>query len=322
METRTPRVAGQLQRLGHGETGERDPLAPATKTMAHSRNFSVAQTEVGASNRLTGARGSVGLPTGASSGEGLTSSGPIGNKRKASMAPARAGDLFRDPSVQMDPLSNYIESKAQLPPRGSAQGSGVINNAFNTAQSDNTAHLKKIHRSELLPAIGTSRRLMQLEGDGVLAAANPFKVAAGTERALALGERSREADKLAKLKFQLVQREAEGADYLANMSRKRLNLKEDRTAVLGEIRQIPAAVSFLAPHMDFSTRKPRHSPSPSDTLGAEQAGLALQLRTPATTRHKSVAKTRNGPGSTLLPIAESIANQISPLRGAAGQDLD
>ena len=93
---------------------------------------------------------------------------------------------------------------------------------------------------------------MQLEADDPKPPANPFKVASGTERVLALGERSREAEKLARLKFQLIQKEAQGREYVANMSRKRLNLKEDRTAVLSDIRAIPTAVPYLAPHMDFS----------------------------------------------------------------------
>jgi len=129
-----------------------------------------------------------------------------------------------------------------------------------------------------------------MEGSGGLhgvptAAANPFRVAAGTERVLALGERSREAEKLARLKFQLIQKEAEGQEYLANMARKRLGMKEDRSAVLGDIRAIPASVPYLAPHLDFSQRKPRHSPSPSEAQSTGQMALAPQLRTPATTRH-------------------------------------
>ena len=91
-----------------------------------------------------------------------------------------------------------------------------------------------------------------MEADDPQPPPNPFKVAAGTERVLALGERSREAEKLARLKFQLLQKEAHGRDYVANMSRKRLNLKEDRSAVITDIRAIPTDVNYLAPHMDFS----------------------------------------------------------------------
>lgn len=49
---------------------------------------------------------------------------------------------------------------------------------------------------------------------------NPFKVPFGTERSLALGERKREAEKLERLKFRLIQQEAQGVEYSANLSRK------------------------------------------------------------------------------------------------------
>ena len=49
--------------------------------------------------------------------------------------------------------------------------------------------------------------------------------------------------------------------------------------------------------------------------------MPMALKTPLTTRHKSVAG-RNLAGNTLVPIAESIANAISPLKDQDGQDLD
>ena len=104
-----------------------------------------------------------------------------------------------------------------------------------------------------------------MEADDPQPPTNPFKVASGTERVLALGERSREAEKLARLKFQLIQKEAQGREYVANMSRKRLNMKEDRSAVISDIKAIPTAIPYLAPHMDFSQRKPRRSPSPTES---------------------------------------------------------
>ena len=226
MEIHTPKIAGGLQqkqqRLTRNET-DATPMALGGK-FGQSRNLSVIHTDADAllppkPGKFSKARGSLGLATGATSGEMLSASGPS-QKRKASVAPPQASELFRDPSVQMDSHNNYIDSRMVLNKHGGAPG------AFNTAQSDNTAHVKKIHRSEFLPTISNSRRLMQLETDDtVLSALNPFKVAAGTERVLALGERSREADKLARLKFQLVQKEAEGPEYVANMSKKQLNLK-------------------------------------------------------------------------------------------------
>ena len=170
--------------------------------------------------------------------------------RKTSVAHPNANELFRDPSVQMDSHNNYIDSKIGLHKQSMAQSGAP--GAFQTAQSDNTAHVKKVHRSDFLPTISNSRRLMQLEMDDPQPPPNPFKVAAGTERALALGERSREAEKLARLKFQLIQKEAQGREYVANMSRKRLGLGEDRSGVISDIRAIPTAVPYLAPHMDFS----------------------------------------------------------------------
>ena len=65
---------------------------------------------------------------------------------------------------------------------------------------------------------------------------NPFKVASGTERVLAMGERKREAEKIAKLKFALIQKEASGNSYLDNLARKRPNLIEDRSGIISDIK--------------------------------------------------------------------------------------
>ena len=135
METRTPRVGGQPQRLGRNETEEGPPGMLQPK-MGHSRNLSVMHTDADALGprklgKISAARGSVGLPTGATSGEVLTDSGPA-RKRKTSVAPTRAPELFRDPSVQMAPDSNYIDSKAQLHSKPGLFNSGAPG-AFATA---------------------------------------------------------------------------------------------------------------------------------------------------------------------------------------------
>ena len=98
----------------------------------------------------------MGLPTGATSGAMLSDSVPS-HTRKQSLAIPNPTELFRDPSVQMDYHNNYInigDSKVGL------NHQSIVPGALNTAQSDNTAHIKKIHRSEFLPTISNSRRLM------------------------------------------------------------------------------------------------------------------------------------------------------------------
>lgn len=116
----------------------------------------------------------------------------------------------------MDMQNNYIDTKISI-----KKNTGLQSGAFMTAKSENTANIRKINKSDfLLPTISNSRRLMQLDNEEENRLPNPFKIPFGTERSLALGERKREADKLERLKFRLIQQEAQGAEYSANLSRK------------------------------------------------------------------------------------------------------
>ena len=54
----------------------------------------------------------------------------------------------------------------------------------------------KIKKSEFLPTISLGRRLMELEGEQIMEATNPFKIEPNTERVLAYGERARELEQL------------------------------------------------------------------------------------------------------------------------------
>ena len=99
----------------------------------------------------------MGLPTGATSGAMLSDSVPsYAHTRKASVAIPNPTELFRDPSVQMDHYNNYINIESKI----GLNKQSIIPAALNTTQSDNTAHIKKIHRSDFLPTISNSRRLM------------------------------------------------------------------------------------------------------------------------------------------------------------------
>ena len=138
----------------------------------------------------------------------------IHSRRKESLPAPH--ELFRDPSVQMDMQNNYIDTKISI-----KKNTGLQSGAFMTAKSENTANIRKINKSDfLLPTISNSRRLMQLDNEEENRLPNPFKIPFGTERSLALRERKREADKLERLKFRLIQQEAQGAEYSANLSRK------------------------------------------------------------------------------------------------------
>ena len=118
-------------------------------------------------------------------------------------------ELQRDPSVQMNlkDINLYIDSKADLnmntklsaTPRDLAQmtsHSEQNQSQFVDAPGIQTERMRKIRKSDFLPSISNSRRLMMLEGEEITRAFNPFKIESNTERVLAYGERAREVQKL------------------------------------------------------------------------------------------------------------------------------
>ena len=69
--------------------------------------------------------------------------------------------------------------------------------------------VRQIRRKDFLPTLGACRRIMAMDESDVQNADNPYKVEPSTERVLALGERTREMDKLETQKYKLVQQIAE-----------------------------------------------------------------------------------------------------------------
>jgi len=83
--------------------------------------------------------------------------------------------------------------------------------------------VRKVKKNAFLPKISQGRRLMLLDEEQVPSALNPYRVEPTTERVLALGERTREVDKLDSQKYKLIQRIADNAEYIDNLASKRLN---------------------------------------------------------------------------------------------------
>lgn len=61
--------------------------------------------------------------------------------------------------------------------------------------------MQRIRKSEFLPTISLGRRLLELEGEEIIHAKNPFKIEPNTERVLAYGERAKELENLAMQKY-------------------------------------------------------------------------------------------------------------------------
>ena len=64
---------------------------------------------------------------------------------------------------------------------------------------------------------------MQIESGEVTQAQNPFSTESTTERILAYGERAKELSKLQDNTYSLIQKIADNKDYIANLSKKKLN---------------------------------------------------------------------------------------------------
>lgn len=150
---------------------------------------------------------------------------------------------------------------------------------------------------------------MELEGEQITQATNPFKIEPNTERVLAYGERARELASLNQNKYELVQKIADNKNYVDNLSRKRLHINGDRTGLISDVKQI-TKIPHLAPHIN--TKKTRLSPSP----GRELTDSVKKKLGPIATRSRSIQPRRNGGQSvTLVPIMESIGASISPAHG-------
>ena len=166
---------------------------------------------------------------------------------------------------------------------GGKNRSGLFSN-INRRQEETT----RIRKSEFLPTISLGRRLMELEGEEITKATNPFKLEANTERVLAYGERARELESLNQHKYELVQKIADNKHYVDNLSRKRLHINGDRTGLISDVRQI-TKIPHLAPHI--ATKK---TGSPSQRKSHELSDSVKKKLGPIATRSRSIQPPARG----------------------------
>lgn len=176
----------------------------------------------------------------------------------------------------------------------------------------------------VLPKLSNARRILQLESEEystnpAVASENPFKVAQGTERILAMGERRREIEKLNTKKFQLIQKRASGEEYIDNLYKKTIGNKEDREGIITDVKQIKA-VPFLPPSIIKNIADTSAIPSHSTRLSPINSSSNDRSRknrflSPLSQRTRSVAPTptnasgQGGGGGALAGLLEGITSE-------------
>jgi hypothetical protein len=97
--------------------------------------------------------------------------------------------------------------------------------------------VRHVYRSEFLPSINTSRKLIKENNEGLAPShSNPFKIEKKLERVLILGERDRELDKLESNMFKLKQKQASGEVFITNLARKPLSNRVDRSGIVNDVK--------------------------------------------------------------------------------------
>ena len=96
--------------------------------------------------------------------------------------------------------------------------------------------MRHVYRSEFLPSINTSRKLINETEVLAPSHSNPFKIEKKLERVLILGERDRELDKLESNLFKLKQKQASGEVFITNLARKQLSNRVDRSGIVNDVK--------------------------------------------------------------------------------------
>ena len=201
---------------------------------------------------------------------------------------------MRDPSVQVNLHENlYIDDQADInpsQPKPSAKISAKLHTRrMSEALASGAEKVRQIRKTDFLPTLGACRRIMQLDENEVPNTENPYRVEPTTERVLALGERTREMEKLETQKYKLVQQIAENKEYIDNLAKKRLNRRDDRAGIITDVKKLRMqGIPHLAPHIVTGAKD--KSPSPTSTSLDISLSKAKNKLEPLTSRNRSVTR--------------------------------